>query len=370
MKVGLKKNIRMVLIAALAVLTLSALMVAVWQFRRPTTVEKEAPVYKYTQQAQVDYQVFFSANPYFPEKTAEAGRGYLTPLTEMLETRFHYIYNGSGEQAASVDGSYTVVAAVTGYAMKEKQTPQGMEKEKVKVWEKTSELVPATTFSSGNNKVEVNRTIPVDVRTYKAFADKVQEEYKSAVDVVELTVTYKTAVNINTLQKTTKDQIAPVLLITLKGNSFIVEGKNSDKTDKSITRPQTVAVPGVKTARGVSTATAALLMAALAFVLLRTTVKDEDELEHELEQIIKKYGDRIIACDGAVPGIKDAARFAVNSMDDLIKAGDELMRPVLYENVREGVHTFYVVHEGLIYVYTLEAAGHAGKSEAGQEMPS
>lgn len=353
----MKKNIRMGLILALLVLVLVIGVMAVWQIRRPLTAQKETPVYKYSQQAQVDYQVLFAKNKYFPDTSAGPGRGYLTPITDSLETKFHYLYNGSGKQTGRLDGNYAVSAAITGYTLQDKESGQGMEKEKVKVWEKTIELVPSTPFSSSADKTEINLTVPVDVRGCKQFSDQVQEDYKSAVDTVELSVNYNVAIKVEAAQKITRDQIAPVLVIPLKGNSFIVGGRTSDNDEMTVTRVQTVQIPGVKTARNVYVAILIILVILLLLAIFYTVAEEEDPLQVELEKIIKKYGDRIVACAGQTPVITGASRFVLDSMDDLIKAGDELMRPILYENVREGVHNFYIIDQNLVYVYTLDAAG-------------
>ncbi|HWP97047.1 MAG TPA: DUF5305 family protein [Syntrophomonadaceae bacterium] len=367
MKMSMKNNIRMGLILALSVLVLGAAVMALWQIKQPLTTQKEMPAYKYSQQAQVDYQVLFSNNKYFSDTSAGPGRGYLTPITDSLQTKFHYLYNGAGEQAGRVDGTYTISAAVIGYTMQDKESSQGTVKEKVKVWEKTTELVPPTPFSSSDDKAEINVTVPVGVRDFKQFADQVNEAYKSAVDAVELSVNYNVAIKVNAVEKTTQDQIAPVLVIPLKGNSFIVGGKTSDKDEKTLTSIQTVQIPGVKTARTVYIVLVIVLAILLALMLFLTTAEENDPLKVELENIMKKYGDRIIACDGAAPVITGAIMLMLSSMDDLIKAGDELLRPVLYENIRDGVHTFYIIHENIVYSYKLDAVSlrHSLEKEFG-----
>lgn len=168
MRRGIRKNIRYGLITLLVLLLMGAAGGAVWWFLRPIESEQEIPVFKYEQQAQVDYNVAFIPNPLFPEPTAGPDRAYITPLTQSVQSTLTYRF--TGEKAAELSGNYNVVATLTGYMLKEKDD----EKVKVKVWERTTVLVPTTPFAGQEKELEIKKTIPVNIRQYVAFTDHVE----------------------------------------------------------------------------------------------------------------------------------------------------------------------------------------------------
>lgn len=346
------KNIRRGLIIALTLLLLGSAGLTAWWFKQPTEKETKVPVYTCNQQAQVDYQVFFIPNNYFPEPTGGPGQAYITPLTQYIETTFNYRF--SGKAPADISGQYQVDAALIGYMLKEKEGSKEMEKEKVKVWAKTYPLLPATPFSAHDRNLEIKQVIPVDIRSYANFADQVAKELKFSADLVELTVTYNVQGDAVTPDGKVSESVNTALLIPIDGSAFMVGGLLADKKDSSITKSVTKAVPGVKTARAGFAVATGLLALLLLLVISQTKAKIEDLAEKELRTIIKKHGDRIVAGVFSFPATLEKNTIVLHSFYDLVKVADEVAQPILYENVHEGVHAFYVINEPLIYHYALE----------------
>lgn len=351
---SMNKNTRLGVIAILILAELILAGLTVWWFKQPTERETKVPVYHCTQQAKVDYRVFFVPNNFFPEPVAGPGQAYITPLTQYIETTFNYHFYG--EAPADISGQYQVTAALTGYLLKEKEGSKEMEKEKIKVWEKAYPLLPVTPFSAHDRQLQIKQAIPVDIRSYSNFADQVAKELKFSADQVELTVSYHIQGNAVTPQGKISEFVNTVLLIPIDGNAFTIGGLLSNKKDSSITKDETKAVPGVKTARAGFAAAAGLLALILLLVIFKTKAKFEDPAEKELQQIIKKHGDRIVAGVTSFPEYLEKNIIVLDSFADLVRVADEVAQPILYENVQEGVHSFYIVNEPLLYHYTLEVS--------------
>ena len=96
------------MIVILALLLLISIVMAVQKFLQPAEVAQQIPVYKYQHQANVDYQVFILSNPFFDIESLEAGRGYLTPITDYISTTLNYQLTGEGP--AAISGDYQVDA--------------------------------------------------------------------------------------------------------------------------------------------------------------------------------------------------------------------------------------------------------------------
>lgn len=338
------------MIGILALLLLICTITAVTKFVQPAQVSQEVPVYKYKHQANVDYQVFILSNPFFDVESLAAGRGYLTPLTDHIGTLFNYQLTGQGP--ATINGDYQVNAVLTGYILKEGQS--STQRVKVPVWDKTYSLVPQTEFSSSEGKITLEEEVQVNLREYADFAQRVQDEYKASTSLVELAVKYEISTSVETPDGKNIDSMSPTLVIPIEGNSYTVDGTLADQKEGSIVAEEMVPVPSLKETRiGLSLAVVLLALALLGAVK-KTTVKSEDPLENELQRIIKKYGDRIVAGTGAVPDIDRKRLMVLAEFEDLLKISDELLQPILYESVHDGLHNFYVISNQLHYRYTLE----------------
>ncbi|MGE5544382.1 MAG: DUF5305 domain-containing protein [Bacillota bacterium] len=352
MKLQLGLRVRQGLIALLSVLVLASAITAVIKFTQPATVVEKTQVYEYQQKVKVDYQVFVLPNPFFEEESIGAGQGYLTPITDHIMAYLSYQLQGNGP--AKIDGHYQVTAAVTGYLLKENNT--GGQRIKVRVWERTYPLVPETPLASSDGKVDLSKDVRINIREYVNFAERVQDEYKSAIDLAELSVRYDIQTGIETPEGRTTDSVCPAMIIPIKGNSFTVDGTLADTKEGAIVVDKTVPVPLLKESRIGFSAAAVVFAIALLWVLFRTSVRAEDPLENELKRIIKKYGDRIVTGSGPIPNINKNSMILVSDFEDLIRVADEVAQPILHESIIENVHNFYVMNGPVLYAYTLEPA--------------
>lgn len=350
----MKRKTRQAVIVLLSILLLVSGGLTYWWLQKPTEKETMIPVYTGTQVVGIDYQVFFSPNNFFPEPVVGPGQAYITPLTQYIETVFNYRF--SGDIPADISGQYQVDAALTGYMLKEKKDSQDMqEREKVKVWGKSYPLLPPTPFTAHDRQLEIKQVIPVDIRSYADFAQQVTQGLKFSADLVELTVTYSVEGGAKTSQGEIREPVQSVLVIPIEGSSFMVGGMLNNQKEKSITRSQIDTVPGVKAGRygfGIVTGLWAVL---LLLVLFKTIAENEDPVEKELRQIIKKHGDRIAAAIFSAPVVSDNNSVVLSSFNDLVKVADELAQPILYENVPATKHSFYVINDPLVYYYSLDA---------------
>lgn len=343
MRRSLPEGTRKILIAFCLLSILGTAGGAVWYFLKPLQHEEEIPVQTYDQKAQVDYKVFFLPNPLFPVKSAGPGQAYIIPLTQNVQTQLSYRFSGPNE--VENKGQYQVLATITGYVVDDK----GEEQVKLKAWERSNVLVPPTPFASSNGSVEIKKIVPVDVRSYAAFADHVAEQTKFSADIVELSLHYKINSTAASPSGESKEQLAPVVVIPLEGNTFTVAGKLTDQKEGAITSSEMVMDKGVMAGRVACSALVLLFTLLLVWITLGTVQAVEDPIEKELREIMKKHGMRIAAVVGTIPVESRDAVLTVNSFSDLLTIADELARPILYESVSTGIHSFYIMGDHLTY---------------------
>lgn len=354
----MNKNLRRGLMVLLALLLMGSAGLAVWWFKQPATAENQVPVYACQQQGQVDYQVFLTPNDLLPEKVTGPDQTYITSLTQHIETTLNYRF--SGEAPADLSGQYQVDAAVTGYVLQERSGSQEGEREKIKIWTKSSVLLPPTPFSIHDSQLELQQMIPIDIRSYMSFADQVAQELSFSADLVELAVTYSVQTAVSTPQGTLEEPLTLVMVIPLGGSTFTVQGTLTDTKDNSIFNGITESVFKVKAARIGFTAATVILALLLLLTIVFTKAKEQDPVEKKLRQIIRKHGDRIVAGVVSIPAVSGENTIKVHSFDDLVKVADEVAQPILYDNSQVSDHLFYVVNEPLIYRYSLKTDAKQG----------
>lgn len=344
---GLRKGIMI----ALAVLCIGAAAGSVWWYLQPREQEQQVPVFECQHGAAVDYQVLFKPNDFFPDlESAGPGVAYLVPLTESVQTTLNYKY--TAQAAAQVSGKCEAEARVTGYMYRDVQTEKGLERQRVKVWEKAEQLLPPTTFSSQEKEVELAYPVTINLQDYIDFADEIKSELKYGAEEVELAVNYHVNVQAVTGDGTVQEEFKPSLIIPIKGAAFYVDGKLVDEKTSTVTKPEMEPITGV-TLKFKGFGAAALVLAILLVLFIRKTEPLQvDPVDKELNRIVKKYGDRVLAGTGKLPVAADRLLF-VSSFMDLVKVSDDLSLPILYEETDKNTHSFCVLGDILTYCYIL-----------------
>ncbi len=351
-RISVSTRTRTIIVITLAALILLSAVYSIKSFLNPTYTEGQTELYKSIHKAQLDYRVILAPNNFFPEPSAGPGRAYLLPLTSYIETNL--VYQFEGQSAAELSGNYRVVATMTGYVLKDIKGVQGTERQRVMVWEKSNELLPATPFKTQDKSFVLRQTVPVVLIDYVNFVNSLRETYRVGVDIVELVVRYHVNANTTTAEGSAETQLAPAIVIPIGEEAFMVEGNLTDQKPANITQVTSVPVPGAMMKRIIGVAVTVFLLLALLAVLKYTEAAASNKSEKELVNIINKHGSRMIELQSVLPHDLLASMLKVASFDDLIKLADETSQPILYENLTPRRHCFYVRHLETLYGYQME----------------
>lgn len=335
-----------ILIVLTLVLLLGSGAGLLWSYNAPLEVSEEYTAYSYRQESVVDYNVHLLPNSFFNETVLEAGRAYITELTDYISTDFTYRFAGNGEE--EINGEYSVVATLTAYTGKEGH----------KVFEKTSELLPPQSFTATNNVVSFQESVIVPFQEYLEFATRLREETRFNPDELSLSVKYNVTIAAETEQGVVRDQFAPSMEISLKGNTFVVTGNLTEEKTDSIPATRKVSFSLIEQARKVFSVSTISLAGFLLYFSLLITPKEQkiNCQEKEVSLILKKYGDRIAVSKSGVPEVSNKV-ILINSFEDIVKIADELGKPILYYQAgTESIcrHSFLVLSEERDYMYHVE----------------
>jgi len=208
-------------------------------------------------------------------------------------------------------------------------------------------------------------SVPIDISGYSDLLDSIQKETGVSPDSVDISI----VANLHTTGQTLYGPIDQTFAPTLKG----AIKDNVLEWDKDLTTTQPGAISGPVTATkaptflgmaaGTAKGVAAFFMVVfiLGFGLLlvlymRPLQAALSPVEHEVLQIKKKYGARVVeGTGGSSPWGNNVV--AVASFEDLIKVADELAKPVVHQGPadRYSPHTYYIMDGNNRYQYRIES---------------
>lgn len=348
-KINLKSQKKQLLTAFLLLLIALSGAGLFWSLTRPAETTEEYTALSYYQEAGLDYRVHLRPNEFFPETVQGPGRAYITELAEHLSTDFAYRF--TVEREAQLKGQYSVNAVLTATTGREK---------KYTVWEQSEELLPPQSFSSEDMELAIQQDVTVPISDYIELTGRLTEETGFVPEELNLAVTYHVTVEAETDSGPIREELVSTMVVPLRGRTFTVGLNPGESRTGTLTAIRQVPVQLVEETRlgfSVTTVITLLLLAALLFFTAAAREEKPGPAEKKLARILKQHGDRLVAFRKEMYSLATDRVLEVNSFEDLIKAADELAKPVLYNQPKtvDGCeHSFFVVAETGIYRYTIE----------------
>lgn len=303
--------------------------------------QQKYTLYSYDNSAKVNYEVFLIPNQLYSEKSLKEGKVYITSFVDYLDTNFTYEYNS--EIAGKVNGKYNVSAVLEGYLEDEKGSKT--------LWKKEYELLPEKNFNGNDKIVTVQSKIPVNIKEYNAFVEKISEATGFNCNT-RLTIMWNTEIEVKTDKKTINEKLTPTIEIPLNTKYFEIKGNLTDEKKGTAEETRKVISSTYNKKISIYGTVAGLCVVMLLFLIFLTTKMPELNLiSKRRNKIFKEHGSRMVA------SYNDFADFKANiievfSIDDLVRIADDIGRPILYKNSgkTDEINNFYVIDEGNIYM--------------------
>ena len=311
--------------------------------RQKFTTEK-SPVYSYTNKAAVNYNVFILPNEVIPEKSLGEGAVYISELVDYIEMIFSHSFIGDGE--ADLDETYSATATLEGYI-------KGEQSEKI-LWKKEYILQPVKNVMEKGKEINVQYKVPVYFRTYNVYINRVREILKVDSNV-RLVVQFKISVESKSDKGTVSEELSPTLEMEMDQGYFTINGTPSDEKSGTIDENKTIISPLYTKKRILCWVLMGVSLLALLYMLIFTRNLELGLLQKRLDQLLNKYGSRIVVLNSRVKTDKKEM-IEVSSFDGLIKIADDISKPIFYENMGEAYTNFkfYVVDSDIYYQFDLD----------------
>ncbi len=310
----------------------------------PGWIEEKKELYTYEQEANVFYRVFLKPNILYQEPSLEPGNIYIAEIVDSINTFFEYHFEGEAD--ADIQGDYEVLAVIEGYRSEEEAYES--------IWKREWTIVPKTNFKSNGKSLSLKREIPLDFAQYNQFAQQVIKDTKVHSDV-KMTVFWNVRLDARTARGTIEENVSTSMIIPLNSGYFKIGGTLSEKKPGSIDEIKRVKAPLDKKKLIVYGILLAFLSGGLLFLLLFTKgTSFKDPLERELKNILRKYGNRLVALDNKI-NFSCETVYPLKSMEDLVRMADEIGKPILYQHSADiaDMMKFYVLDNDRVYVLDL-----------------
>jgi hypothetical protein len=368
-KMEIPQNVRLFLNIAVTVVMVVCLVTLLLKLSSPTKVQEEVALYKYHHKADFQYQVSLRDNLLYEENALGMGMVYPTAYVDQILAKAVYEY--TGDKAGELTGQYRIAARLEGFLQDDKA-------EKV-LWKKEYILVPDTSFESADGQIKLEKDVTVPYTTYNQFASRVQED-SGLNSSVRLTVDWQINTQVQTEHGLVQEALTPSFTVPLNGRYFEIPGPLSQEKEEALTETVTKTVP-VKGAVVVGLSGGALLCLLLLLGLkLFTRGVQPDEYTKLIQQIFKKYEERLVALQQGLPGEKTSGKegsgdtatyIRVKTIDDLVRVADEISQPVYYSEPilhEENGYQFYVISDKEIITYDVKPGllAEASFKEKGQ----
>lgn len=340
----IRKHIRLGIISVLIAVLLGVGGFLFISGRNPKYIDKKVPVYPYTNKADVTYEIFMIPNEIFEEKSYGPGRIYITRLIDYIDTTLEYHFNG--EKPADLSGKYSVTAALEGFIPGEKSGST--------IWHKQYILLPETSFEAKDQRLVIEKKIPIRLSDYDEYLEMVEKTLKFGFSI-RLVIRWNIFTEIKTEEGSQKETIIPVMEIPVSKEYFEVGGELTQESKGAIEKTEKVIPPvyvKIKTAcRIIEVFCAVMLVFMLVFTKSYTI---NSPLQKKLKQVFKSHGSRMVGL-GSETTINADELIEISSMDDLVKIADDVGRPIMYRKSSnpEDIYYFYVIEENNIYVFDI-----------------
>lgn len=335
-KIEMSKNVRTVIMFILTVATIISVLMLYQAYKLPEFINGDIVITKYSQLSNFGYTVNLNPNKLYDVSTVigvDQNQTYFTKIVRDISTVFTYKFDSSAS-GTNIKGNYDITAVLS-----------------TDKWGKKFVLVSNREFE-GTGQINFVENMAVDINYYNDILTNITKDIDVQPRDSKLMLVYNVNAVITKDGKQTRESFVPIITITSTKGAFSVRGDISKKSDGVIKRSDSeirIDVLEKRTTFAIITVIL-IIVTIIVFVITKNTKEEIDEIEKKTQDIKKKYGDMIIfSNDPGLPDIHTNHKVITGSIEDLVKAAEQLDEPI----IRTGI-SYYVYDGSTIYMYTIE----------------
>lgn len=310
-----------------------------------TSINSNKEIYKYTNKFSYDYKVNLKENKFIPETTLEMSQNYLvTDLIDNIDLNLKYSYEGTTSSTIKYD--YQIVGRLTSV-----YTKDGIEK---KIWEREDILKDTISKSEVGKKIDISEDLKLDLKDKNALVKEFEDTLGISV-ASTYTIMLKINTNTNIEGAEVKNEYIPVVSLNLAEKVTSISGENNLENSEYISRKYVQSEKLNKSSLVVNIVLFIIGLGIFAYsLILKPANIIRNEYRQELNRILKLCQDKIIKVSQN-PNLEQIKIVDVNDFGEIVKASEELFKPILYWfNDKTDEAEFSVISNDVIYRYILK----------------
>jgi hypothetical protein len=334
------RKTQMIVSAVVMTVLGAAIFAVVFTHFMPDSRRQSVALAEYKHQGRFDYEVRLRPNSAFARSGVEPGSRYVTALVEGLDVSFSYTLHGDAPAPGLPPVEYVIVATL----------------QNSDLWSKEFVLVPQST--AGEGRVTAHFSVPIF--DYMRLMDELQQETQQLGNNAQLTIEARVHALLPDAGASAEDERTFVqpLKIDILGDMVAISPELELTMPVSFSGLEMATVPAVLLYRRLAIYALAfglLLLAAwlwISFKAGKTPVTGEEILAAAR----RKYGNTLVEVASLPQPGRGQKVIVVQSLDDLSRAGYELMRPMVVAPAGKGFR-FAVIEstDGVRYEYIAHA---------------
>lgn len=320
-------------------------------FLLKTIYMESGKMISYTEKSNVEYNVCLKNNDFYEEKCLPKNMKYVASLIDNIQVEFNYLFNIDEDK--DIEFNYDITGKLV---IKDKDGKSFYEKDYVLLKDKVAKI--------SGKEGKINELLTINYDDFNSRANSFKSSYYVEAEsylIVTMNIKKNT---INSLDKFSIANDSEMhLTIPLSEKAVDVELNYVELNKKS----DIISKEKLALKNGLYIVFAGICIFFGLYIMIKTMRKyrrnnNSKVYDNYVKKILREY-DRLIAESRTIVSFEDKEIIKVSNFDELLDIHDNLTLPIMYYNVTSHIKCyFYIVHQNIVYLYTVKASDLEKKS--------
>lgn len=302
-----------------------------------------AQAYQYTITQSLTPEITYHENSYFDANPVK-NSVYISDLVDSVHLALNYQYRANS--TANLTYSYSATALVSAQYTSASDTSD----KSADAWSKSYVLTPTATEQSSSADIRVSPDVTVPFQEYRAAVSQLTEGLDVSL-TGQATITFTVRVSGEVNGQQLNDVRTSTVLVPLDQPVFSPEVTTEKQASATITAP----APAKNWLQCKTVFIVAALLALIGIVLVFVGARRRGGIssyDRELAKIMRYHEGVIVRATEPVD-MTGKQLVVLRSFDDMLNLEEELRQPIVAVPAGAEAMYFVIIHEGVLYRYTL-----------------
>ena len=337
-KMKMRKSTRFFIIVIVTALLVIGSSSFIQVISKNEIVKIKEEIYNYTNQYNYNYTVNLKSNKYIEEQTLTMDEVYVTDLINNAVFNFNYNYMASSE--TNIKYSYKIIGKLQAV-----YTKDGLEQ---KVLDKEETLKESGNLEITSDKIELQEPLQLNLAEKNKFITDFEQEMNMSLDAI-YTLIFQIETKTDIEGRTVDNEYSSSISIELGEKTTEINGENNIEKTTYVTNEKEEKQKIDMCKLGISCILIIFSSIILYYIHTNTVIinKIRNDYRYELNKMLRICQDKIIKINDKAD-VKLDTVIDVKDFDEIIKASDELFKPIIYWESKDDDEAWFNVISGEI----------------------